>query len=1009
MSDIDEVKKKLRVCQKYAVDVMADYLNIPDKELSCLISMPTGSGKTGVIAAGCLLKENKKCLVLCNRSAVKEQLIEQLGGVFINDVLEIEIETRLKARELIEEPQEDVIYVATFQRLTALPEVELQKLYHQFELVIIDEGHAEPAPKWSKISRGFDAHKIIITATPYRNDLFQFNIDAKHTFVYTFGEAVDSGDIVNPEFVRLDGLEKVIALVKKELEKKPNAKCIIKCKNYDEVESYRKRLGDVFDTSAYHDKYTGKSKPEKTASLVPKNIKKLGCEVVVHQKKLDEGVDIPQSKILVLTYPVASGRELVQSVGRVVRKYEGYSPTVIDMTAGSNVRVWENYQKFDEYLGVESNKLRFIRSLDTSKLLESYVDEFPEYSYFESGFKKRIDFNEIDPSVDINIPRVSVCFIEKGGDFSIQAFCNSIELRASREGELVRVKECSESLYVIMYIAFNNSPFLKEGFFFEPSLELTIVKESNGFIAVYDSRSLDYSDDEELSTLAAVAAEKIHSLSGKTPFPRTEEVHTRVIGSARRRPEATSYRDYNLERVPQTQANSNSAITRMVVANLNKMEEVESRYYIGSRSGRVADQNKRNFSLNEFEEWVDDISSWINQGMSSNSLVVNSYAKPITTAPNGKALSVVFDFGIFDSSLVLHNGVVEDELHPGFFYCKVSGSEVVVGGGKKVRLSINIDDKNELSFSSSNDWFFKDGSMEGRNFVESLNYNQQFKVLFEDGVTYLNGGFYKVALPTENGISIEGTKLGRCFVGIGELKKEGLVEKGKLINDDKFSGNSIFGLIDSVRYHADVSKTIQDMGPFYQYLHNPDIVLCTDMGTEPADFILASEEKICFVHVKCGSAAKSPRSSAGGLAEVAGQAMKNIEYLISKDNELLPGNMTLLRQPWSTSESGGSLTHRVRLLFGESPDVYMRNNKIKCNGDLIDIAFEEIKKRRASDAVDKEIWVVVGNSFSKKSFFENIKKGKKASAESLQAYQLIDGFCSTAYSHDVGIKFFVSP
>lgn len=48
------------------------------------------------------------------------------------------------------------------------------------------------------------------------------------------------------------------------------------------------------------------------------------------------------------------------------------------------------------------------------------------------------------------------------------------------------------------------------------------------------------------------------------------------------------------------------------------------------------------------------------------------------------------------------------------------------------------------------------------------------------------------------------------------------------------------------------SVSLNNLGQFFEYLPNIDLMLCTDMGTEPADFILSSKDKVVFVHVKCG-------------------------------------------------------------------------------------------------------------------------------------------------------------
>ena len=68
-----------------------------------------------------------------------------------------------------------------------------------------------------------------------------------------------------------------------------------------------------------------------------------------------------------------------------------------------------------------------------------------------------------------------------------------------------------------------------------------------------------------------------------------------------------------------------------------------------------------------------------------------------------------------------------------------------------------------------------------------------------------------------------------------------------------------------------------------------------------------------------------------------------------------------------------------------------------------------IANRRRSSAIKKEIWIVVGNGFSKAHFVQQFDDGNRAASTSLQAYQLLDSWMSTAAGLDVEIKFFISP
>jgi hypothetical protein len=62
---------------------------------------------------------------------------------------------------------------------------------------------------------------------------------------------------------------------------------------------------------------------------------------------------------------------------------------------------------------------------------------------------------------------------------------------------------------------------------------------------------------------------------------------------------------------------------------------------------------------------------------------------------------------------------------------------------------------------------------------------------------------------------------------------------------------------------------------------NPDLVVCGDLGTEAADFILGytKEKRVVFVHCKGkGNGGSHGEYSASGLQDACGQATRNLRY-----------------------------------------------------------------------------------------------------------------------------------
>jgi superfamily II DNA or RNA helicase len=370
----------LRDCQKGSVKTALSYVRKPlsEEAKSCLISLPTGAGKSGVISVICHKSTQRKVLVLCHRRAVCDQLFDDINGKFFSERAEGEDIPLKRVFNKVNDTSVNGIYVSTFQKLQTFDQAQLDNLKQNIDLVIIDEGHAEPSPIWRNLVRGMGAHKIVITATPYRNDLFQFDIDADASYIYTFEKALEDEVLREPIFETIEPVN-LNTSIRHFLDNNPDTKCIIKCNKFSDVNRYYDELNENFNLLAIHQQYKGDTR-ENVKARVPSNLKNADYQVIIHQRKLDEGVDIPQAKLLVLTYAVSSGRELVQTIGRVVRLFGDLEPKVLEFEQNSNEQMWLNYRTFDTSLNRPGAVNKFIASLDINKLIEVYLEAFPDAS-----------------------------------------------------------------------------------------------------------------------------------------------------------------------------------------------------------------------------------------------------------------------------------------------------------------------------------------------------------------------------------------------------------------------------------------------------------------------------------------------------------------------------------------------------------------------------------------------------------------------------------------------------
>ena len=71
-------------------------------------------------------------------------------------------------------------------------------------MIIVDEGHREPAPKWAESVRELKKPTVLFTATPCRNDHKMFNVDPDYVYTYSHHKAVNERYIREVKFYEKD-------------------------------------------------------------------------------------------------------------------------------------------------------------------------------------------------------------------------------------------------------------------------------------------------------------------------------------------------------------------------------------------------------------------------------------------------------------------------------------------------------------------------------------------------------------------------------------------------------------------------------------------------------------------------------------------------------------------------------------------------------------------------------------------------------------------------------------
>jgi hypothetical protein len=208
-------------------------------------------------------------------------------------------------------------------------------------------------------------------------------------------------------------------------------------------------------------------------------------------------------------------------------------------------------------------------------------------------------------------------------------------------------------------------------------------------------------------------------------------------------------------------------------------------------------------------------------------------------------------------------------------------------------------------------------------------------------------------------------------------------EKGVPVND-RFDRNSVFAVIDKLAGTARQRREIREMSPYFDRL---ETLVCTDMGTEPCDFIAMQPDRIAFIHAKYGEGAIR---SATVFHDVVAQAIKNLSFVLPGTQSSPPkGNWD---QPWRSKDSRGGTVKRLRTPTVLSADEIWRRTR-----EIV-----------TDPAAQKEVWIVLGDGMSIASVRTQMESRHPAD-EIIQIYTLLQTAFSTVAQCGAQLRIFCSP
>jgi superfamily II DNA or RNA helicase len=394
-------------------------------EQHAVVILPTGTGKTGVIALSPFGISEGRVLVITPQLVIKDHVLDSLDptnptNFWLNqkvfsgyDKLPVVVEYEKDTRQTDLESA-NIVILNVHKLQTRSRNSLLERVPNDFfNMIIIDEAHHSPAQTWDKALKYFGEAKVVkVTGTPFRSD--NQPIEGRIVTDYKLGRAMERGYvkslrnfIVVPDklYLTIDGnedekytLEEIRDLGLKEedwisrsvayspecsmqvveesyrqlQEKKasgvPHKIIAVACtiEHAQQIEGMYTGIG--LRSALVHSELSDQIRHDRLRSIEAHEV-----DVVIHVALLGEGYDHPYLSIAAIFRPFRSLAPYAQFIGRTLRRI----PPNQTKMAGDNVAVvvghkdlnldplWDEYQKEQQYMDI-TEKIREQRKQEGS-------------------------------------------------------------------------------------------------------------------------------------------------------------------------------------------------------------------------------------------------------------------------------------------------------------------------------------------------------------------------------------------------------------------------------------------------------------------------------------------------------------------------------------------------------------------------------------------------------------------------------------------------------------------
>jgi len=371
-TELESVKESLNKYQNGALALCTKYLGSKSKK-SALVHLPTGCGKTGIMAVLCALIETNILIIVPNATLptqilneIKTNFWHSIKSEYIPDTNIILLNNKKQFSGISHSKK--TIYIATIQFIhnNSYENKELNlefinTINNNIGCIFFDEGHREPAKIWSEIIRKFSTKIILFTATPFRNDNSIFKIDKNYFYSERMRNFICDKIISEVKFLPLE-LEsnktsylgaitkigykekaKILEVIGTNLD---NGKIIIRCKGETKIKNITRYLNNKgIATAGLHSNFKKEDNYYNSGKTIKNEEYKY--DVFVHSDMLVEGLNIPAIKTIIFLDTFSNFRSTAQQIGRALRKGTNdariYLPNCV---LEEHTKQWENLLEY---------------------------------------------------------------------------------------------------------------------------------------------------------------------------------------------------------------------------------------------------------------------------------------------------------------------------------------------------------------------------------------------------------------------------------------------------------------------------------------------------------------------------------------------------------------------------------------------------------------------------------------------------------------------------------------